>query len=143
MSEVKTKPNSQDVDEFLSQVEPEQKRNDSIVLKEMIERLTGQKAVMWGTSIVGFGLYHFKSTRSSQEGDWPLIGFSPRKQYLTLYVMMSSKSVQELLKKLGKHTTSKACLYINKLSDVDQTVLAQLIEKSFQEAVEEYGNLAK
>lgn len=143
MSEVKTKPNSQDVNEFLLQVEPEEKRRDSFAIKELMERITGQKAVMWGSSIVGFGLYHYKSERSSQEGDWPLIGFSPRKQSLTLYVMPLPKDGQELLKKLGKHTISLACLYIKKLSDVDQTVLAQLIEKSFHSAKEKYGNMAE
>lgn len=143
MSEVKTKPNSQDVNEFLSQVEPEEKRRDSIALKEMIGRITGQKAVMWGSNIVGFGMYHFKSERSSQEGDWPLIGFSPRKQSLTLYIAQEFKGRQELLEKLGKHTLSVACLYIKRLSDVDQKVLAELIEKSFQDSEEKYGNLAK
>lgn len=143
MTEVKTKPTSQDVNEFLSQVEPEEKRQDSIVIKELMERITGQKAVMWGSSIVGFGMYHFKSERSSQEGDWPLVGFSPRKQNLTLYLSPSSKGYQQLLKKLGKHATSVACLYINKLSDVDQTVLSKLIETSFHHSKEKYGNLAK
>jgi len=142
MSEVKTKPNSQDVNEFLSKVEPEEKRRDSFAIKELMERITGQKAVMWGSNIVGFGMYHYKSEKSSQEGDWPLIGFSPRKQSLTLYVLDSSKNSQELLKKLGKHKTSVVCLYIKKLSDVDQTVLARLIEKSFRDAKEKYGNIA-
>lgn len=143
MSEVKTKPTAQDVNEFLSQIEPEQKRRDSFAIKELMGRISGQKAAMWGSSIVGFGMYHYKSERSSQEGDWPLIGFSPRKQNLTLYLSPESKDYQELLKKLGKHKTSVACLYINKLSDVDQAVLAQLIENSFHDAKEKYGNTAK
>ena len=87
---------------------------------------------MWGTSIIGFGSYHYKSERSSQEGDWPLIGFSPRKQNLTLYIMAGNKDSTELLKKLGKHKTSAGgCLYINKLAQVDQTILTKLIDKSF------------
>lgn len=86
---------------------------------------------MWGSSIVGFGMYHYKSERSTQEGDWPLAGFSPRKQNLTLYCMMGNEDSGELLKKLGKHKTSKGCLYINKLSDVDQKILARLIKKSY------------
>ena len=134
MSEPKTKPTSQSVREFLKTIAPEEKRQDNFALLEMFESITGEKAVMWGPSIVGFGLYHYKSERSSQEGDWPLVGFSPRKQNLTLYVMTGNKDSQELFKNLGKHTTSKACLYIRRLSDVDQTVLEKLIQKSYRHA---------
>jgi hypothetical protein len=122
--------------DFLNVIEPEQKRADSFTLLAMFERITGEKAVMWGTSIVGFGKYHYKSERSAQEGDWMLVGFSPRKQNLTLYILHGNYKNQELLAKLGKHKTSGGsmggCLYINKLSDVDQSVLAKLIETSFQ-----------
>lgn len=138
MAEIKTKATNQDPTEFLNTIEPEGKRRDGFVLLEMFKKITGEKAVMWGPSIVGFGRYHYKSERSSQEGDWPLAGFSPRKQYLTLYVMEGNEQSQELFKKLGKHKTSKACLYINKLSDVDQTVLFKLVEKSFQHAKKTY-----
>ena len=136
MSESKTKPTSQDVKEFLGKVEPEQKRLDSFVLLEMFQKVTGEKSVMWGEGIVGFGKYHYKSDRSRQEGDWFLVGFSPRKQNLTLYIMHGNDKNQELLAKLGKHKTSAGsmggCLYINKLSDVDQKELSKLIENSFQ-----------
>jgi hypothetical protein len=98
----------------------------------MFQKATGEKPVMWGSSIVGFGLYHYKSERSTQEGDWPLVGFSPRKQNLTLYVMGDNKDKTELLEKLGKHKKSVGCLYINKLSDIDQKVLAMLVKKQFQ-----------
>lgn len=131
MSELKTKPTSQNVKEFLNKIEPEEKRRDSVALLELFQKITGEKAIMWGSSIVGFGMYHYKSERSTQEGDWPLTGFSPRKQNLTLYVMSGIKDDQKLLQKLGKHKTSKGCLYINRLSDVDKIVLAKLIEKSF------------
>lgn len=131
MAELKTKATNQNPKDFLNKVEPEEKKKDSLVLLDMFQKITGEKAVMWGTSIVGFGMYHYKSERSRQEGDWPLVGFSPRKQNLTLYIMAGNKDNQELLGRLGKHTTSVGCLYINKLSDVDQTVLAKLIEKSF------------
>lgn len=90
---------------------------------------------MWGTSIIGFGMYHYKSERSAQEGDWPLVGFSPRKQNLTLYIMHGNQESTALLEKLGKHKTSGGnggCLYINKLSDVDTAVLTQLIEISYK-----------
>lgn len=132
MAELKTKATTQNPKDFLNTVEPEEKRHDSFTLLEIFQKVTGQKAVMWGTSIVGFGMYHYKSERSTQEGDWPLVGFSPRKQNLTLYIMHGNNDNQDLLKKLGKYKASGGCLYTNRLSDVDQTVLATLIEKSFQ-----------
>lgn len=134
MSTVKTLPNDASVEDFLGAVQGEQKQKDSFELLAMFAKITGEKPRMWGTSIVGFGMYHYKSEHSSQEGDWPLAGFSPRKQYLTLYVMPSSGKLDDLLAKLGKHTTSKACLYINKLADVDKAVLAAIIERSYREA---------
>jgi tRNA U34 5-carboxymethylaminomethyl modifying enzyme MnmG/GidA len=88
---------------------------------------------MWGSAIIGFGMYHYKSERSSQEGDWPLTGFSPRKANLTLYLMYGFTENSDLLNKLGKHKTSNACLYINKLSEVDIKVLGELIKKSYNQ----------
>ena len=132
MAELKTKKTDQNPKDFLNTIEPEEKRNDSFTLLKMYEKITGEKAVMWGSSIVGFGMYHYKSQRSTQEGDWPLAAFSPRKQNLTLYVMQGNESSTDLLKKLGKHKKSKGCLYINKLADVDQKALKGLIKKSFQ-----------
>lgn len=132
MSEQKTKPTGESVDEFLSKVEPEEKRADSFTIKKLMEQITGEKAVMWGTSIVGFGRYHYKSERSAQEGDWALVGFSPRKQNLTLYIMIGNQG-SPLLEKLGKHKTSAgSCLYINKLADVDQKILAELIKTAYE-----------
>jgi hypothetical protein len=132
MSEPKTKPTVQNPKDFIKTVEPEEKRADSLVLLEMFHRVTGEKPVMWGSSIIGFGLYHYKSERSRQEGDWMLVGFSPRKQNLTLYIMAGNQDSSDLLNKLGNHTTSVGCLYIKRLSDVDQTILAKLIKKSFE-----------
>ncbi len=132
MAELKTKPTKKSVKEFLNTITPEQKQKDGFTLLSMFERITGEKAVMWGPSIVGFGAYHYKSERSTQEGDWLLTGFSPRKQNLTLYVMAGNQDSQDLLKKLGKHKTSVGCLYINALADVDQAILEKLIKKSFQ-----------
>src|SRR5687767_5036604 len=133
MSESKTKLTTQDASEFLNGIEPEEKRRDGFALLEMMERITGEKAVMWGSSIVGFGMYHYKSERSRQEGDWPLVGFSPRKQSLSLYVL-GSPDAEELLGKLGKHKTGVSCLYVRRLSDVDQTVLETLIASSYRHA---------
>jgi hypothetical protein len=133
MAEIKTKVTNQSVQDFLDAVEPEDKRKDAFVLLEMFEKVTGEKAAMWGTSIVGFGKYHYKSEKSKQEGDWFLVGFSPRKQNLTLYVLHGNND-NPAFEKLGKHKLSSGiggCLYINKLSDVDQNVLSSLIEQSY------------
>lgn len=138
MAELKTKPTTQKAVDFLKTIEPEQKRIDSFALLELFQKITGEKPVMWGTSIVGFGMFHYKSERSSQEGDWPLVGFSPRKQNLSLYLMSGFAKNQQLLNKLGKYKTAVGCLYINKLSDVDLTVLSQIIEKSFLDAKKQY-----
>ena len=135
MAEPKTKLTDQDPKDFLNTIVPEQKRKDSFALLELFQKITGEKPVMWGSSMVGFGKYHYKSEKSKQEGDWFLVGFSPRKQNVTLYILHGNDKDQELLAKLGKHKSSGGslggCLYINKLSDVDQKVLAILIENSF------------
>ncbi len=132
MAELKTKATKESVTKFLNSIEPEEKRTDSFALLNIYQDVTGEKAVMWGASIIGFGMYHYKSERSTREGDWLLVGFSPRKQNLTLYIMHGHEENKELLKKLGKHKVGGGCLYINKLSDVDQKVLTTLIKKSFQ-----------
>lgn len=131
MAEIKTKVTEQDPRDFLATIEPVEKRKDGLDLLTMFEEVTREKAVMWGSSIVGFGKYHYKSERSSQEGDWMLVGFSPRKKSLTLYIMAGNQDNIDLLSKLGKHKTSVGCLYINNLSDVDMGVLRKLIQKSF------------
>lgn len=137
MAELKTKVTNQNPKDFLNTIEPEQKRADGFALLEMFEKVTGEKAVMWGDSIVGFGTYHYKSERSAQEGDWMLVGFSPRKQNLTLYIMIGNKD-NPALKKLGKHKASGGCLYINKLADVDQSLLPDLIETAYQYMKKQY-----
>lgn len=130
MTEPKTKVTNNSPEDFLNTLEPEEKRKDSFALLKLFEKVTGEKGVMWGTSIVGFGKYHYKSEKSSQEGDWLQVGFSPRKQNLSLYIMHGNKDNPDL-QKLGKYKTSMGCLYINKLSDIDQKVLEKLIKKSF------------
>jgi hypothetical protein len=134
MAEVKTKVSEASVEDFLNSLRDEQKRNDSFALLKMYSEITGEKPKMWGSSIVGFGTYHYRSERSSQEGDWPLAAFSPRKQSLTLYVDPETFPQKSLYGKLGKHATSKACLYINRLSDVDEAVLRKIVEHAFIEA---------
>src|SRR5690554_717865 len=135
MAEIKTKQTSADVHEFINSfADTEQKRKDSYELLTLMQDFTGYEPKMWGPSIIGFGSYHYKSERSSQEGDWPLIAFSPRKQNLTLYVMPSWGIFDDLFKKLGKHKTSKGCLYINKLDDVDLDVLNEIVKVSYEES---------
>jgi hypothetical protein len=131
MATQKTTVNDGNVEDFINKVEDEKKRRDSLALLKLFSKVTGEKPKMWGSSIVGFGSYHYKSDRSRQEGDWMLTGFSPRKQNLTLYVMPGFGDYQDLLKDLGKHKTSVGCLYINKLADVDIAVLEKLIKKTF------------
>jgi hypothetical protein len=131
MSDIKTKVNDGDVDAFINSVADEKKRRDSFALLEIFKRLTKEPPKMWGSSMIGFGQYHYKSEKSRQEGDWLLTGFSPRKQALTLYIMHGLEDQTDLLEKLGKHKTGMGCMYINKLEDVDLDVLEKLIKKSY------------
>lgn len=138
MAELKTKSTNARAEDFLDTITPEQKRQDSFELLALFKKVTKKPPVMWGTSIVGFGKYHYKSERSRQEGDWPLVGFSPRKQNLTLYVIADFPKLENLLKKLGKHKRSVGCLYVNKLSDVDREVLEEIVRESFEYCKEHY-----
>lgn len=139
MSTLKTLANDASVEDFIQSVPDTTKRADSTTLLALFSKVTGETPKMWGTSIIGFGQYHYKSERSKQEGDWPLTGFSPRKQNLTLYFMHGFDDYTELLKDLGKHKTSRGCLYINKLADVDLAVLETLIRQSFEAMKKAYG----
>lgn len=138
MSELKTTANDADPVAFINASVDGAKKEDSLVLLELYQKLTGEPPKMWGSSIIGFGQYHYKSERSSQEGDWPLAGFSPRKQNLSIYIMHGFDSYGDLLEKLGKHKTSKGCLYINKLGDVDIQVLSELITRGYKDMKSEH-----
>ena len=138
MAELKTKVSNANVKDFLNTIEPESKRQDAFTLLELFEKITGEKAKLWGTSIIGFGQYHYESTRSAQKGDWPLTGFSPRKANLTVYIMPGFKEYQDLLDKLGKYKTSVSCLYIKKLADIDIQILSKIIEKGYTDMKEKY-----
>ena len=129
MAKLKTQKNKASVEEFLNSVMNEKKRNDSFSILEMMREVTGEEPSMWGPSIVGFGSYHYKYA-SGREGDWFLTGFSPRKQSLTLYIMPGFDQYESLIANLGKFKTGKSCLYINKLEDVDKTILKKLIKES-------------
>jgi len=130
MAELKTKKNNASVTEFLDSVSDPVKRQDSYTILKMMEQITGAPAVMWGDAIVGFGDMHYKYA-SGREGDWMLAAFSPRKQNLTLYIMTGFNQHLGILARLGKYKTGKGCLYINRLTDVDQNVLHELIQESF------------
>ena len=127
--EPKTRETDASVEDFLNSVENEERRADGFRLLEIFKRLTGEKAKMWGPSIVGFGKKALKYPDGS-EHDWPIAAFSPRKQNLTLYVVCSSPKQPALLAKLGKHTTSVSCLYIKRLTDIDEKALTALIKDS-------------
>jgi hypothetical protein len=129
MAELKTKRNQGDVEAFLNSVSDEKKRQDSFTVLELMKQVTGIEPEMWGDSIIGFGSYHYKYA-SGREGDWFVTGFSPRKQNLTLYIMSGFDEYEQLLSKLGKHSTGKSCLYIKKIEDVDMDVLKELVKKS-------------
>lgn len=129
MAEPKTKPTSKSVEKFLNSVKEEGRREDCFAVAKLMEEVTGFKPQMWGEYIVGFGSYHYKYA-SGQEADWPLTSFSPRKQNLTLYLMTGFEQQQELLKKLGKHSSTKSCLYIKRLDDIDLPTLKKLVRES-------------
>jgi hypothetical protein len=129
MTELKTKVNNASVTKFLNTIEDETTRKDCLEIMKMMKQVTKEEPKMWGDSIVGFGSYHYKGA-SGREGDWMLTGFSPRKQNLTIYIIAGFDKQGPLLKKLGKHTTSRGCLYIKRLSDVDAKLLKQLVTDS-------------
>ena len=137
MAEAKTKPTGVSVTEFLTRVEDPQRRADSKVLVEMMSRITGEKPRMWGPTIIGFGQYHYKYA-SGHEGDMARIGFSPRAKEQVLYVLDGTGWEDPLLARLGKHKTGKCCLYVKRLSDVDETVLEEIAVRSWQSMNERY-----
>lgn len=131
MAQNKTVPTDQNVEQFINAIEDERKRNDSFALVELMQEVTGMEPQMWGSSIVGFGSYHYKYD-SGREGDSPLAAFSPRKANLTIYNMGSLAERDDLLKQLGKHTISGSCLHVKRLADVDLPTLKTLVEESIK-----------
>ena len=129
MAELKTQPTDQDVITFLNAIPDERKRRDCFTLLAIMQQATGAQPVMWGDAIIGFGRYHYRYA-SGREGEWFLVGFSPRVQNLTLYIISGFDQYDLLLSKLGKHSTSKSCLYIKRLDDIDLTALQELVQRS-------------
>ena len=137
MSQNKTRPTGAAVTQFLNAVEDDQRRSDCFEVAALMEKITGSPPVMWGTSMVGFGAYHYKY-ESGREGDFMRAGFSPRKTALTLYIMAGFSSYDGLMAKLGKFKTGKSCLYVKKLDDIDRDALAELITQSVAYMNEKY-----
>jgi hypothetical protein len=129
MAELKTKQTDASVEAFLNGIPDENKRGDAFTIQALMRKASGAEAKMWGASIIGFGNTHLKYA-SGRELDWFVIGFSPRKQDLTLYLNLGGMQAADLLQKLGKHKTGKGCLYLRRLSEVDLEVLEALIERS-------------
>ena len=129
MAELKTKPNDKSIADYLNSVENDTKREDSFTILELMKEVTGVEPIMWGDSIIGFGTYHYKYA-SGREADWFLTGFSPRVQSLTLYIMDGFEEYDDLLGKLGKHSTGKSCLYVKRLENIDLDILREMVEKS-------------
>lgn len=140
MAELKTKQHDADVAEFINSfADSEQKRKDSFELLKLMTEFTGFGPKMWGPSIIGFGQYHYKSERSSQEGDWPLVGFSPRKAAISLYVYTGAPEHEHLLDDLGKFKKGAACIYVKKLSDINQEALKKLMGTTIGYLQQRYG----
>ena len=131
MAQLKTARTDARVDAFIDAIANESRREDCRALLRVMKKVTGEKPAMWGSSIVGFGSYHYKYA-SGREGDWFLTGFSPRKQNLTLYIMAGFDRYEALMAKLGRHTTGKSCLYVKRLGDLDLDMLRELITASVE-----------
>ncbi|MBN8835389.1 MAG: hypothetical protein ABS68_00750 [Niastella sp. SCN 39-18] len=141
MAELKTKQTNESAESFINAfADTEQKRKDSFELLKLMEDASGYKPKMWGSSIIGFGSYHYKSEKSRQEGDWPLVGFSPRKAAISLYVYSGAASQENLLTQLGKFKMGKACIYIKTLSDIHKETLIKLIKSTIEFLQSKYGN---
>ena len=134
----KTVANKASVSSFISEIENIDRKKDTKTLLGLMKKITSEKAVMWGGSIIGFGTYHYKYD-SGREGDFMKVGFSPRKNAMTIYIMPGFARYNELMSQLGKHKIGKSCLYIKKLEDVDIDILTELIQSSYDYMTEKYG----
>ncbi len=132
MAEPKTKPTKESVAAFISAIEHEQRRKDAKAVDKIMREVTGKKPVMWGAAIVGYGTYE------SNTGEWPRVAFSPRKANLVLYILSGVKEAPALLKKLGKHKVGGGCLYINKMDDVDEATLRELVNAAWKHMAAKY-----
>jgi Domain of unknown function (DU1801) len=141
MAENKTKPTSANVVAFLNKIQSPQRRDDCLTILKMMQTVSKLEPVMWGSAIIGFGTYHYVY-ESGREGDTIVIGFSPRKQNITFYLMGGLKNVEDELSKLGKYKTGKGCLYIKSLSDVNLEILKKVFAKAFKEGMRKKAHSA-
>lgn len=137
MATLKTQPNRQSVEIFLETIEDQQQHSDALRILEIMQVISGEPPQMWGDSIIGFGSYHYRYA-SGREGDWFLTGFSPRKNKLSLYIMAGFSQYESLLQQLGKHKLGKSCLYIRRMTDINEDVLKKLISQSILHMKEQY-----
>ena len=137
MAELKTKATRKSVEKLLNSIEHKKRHEDALTLLPILKEITGKKPIIWGDSIIGFGQYTYINT-TNKPANWPIIAYSPRKQNLTIYIMLGFKHYEDLLAKLGKYKTSVSCLYINKLEDVDMKVLKRLMQHSFNDMLATY-----
>ncbi len=133
MSDLKTRPTDQKPEDFLETIEHPPRKSDGYRLLEIFKEVTGEEPIMWGPSIIGFGIYTYENTKG-KGFEWPRVGFSPRKQSLSIYITSGFDGFKDLFEELGKHRLGKGCLYINKLADVDNGVLKKIIYKAYTEA---------
>lgn len=139
MAEIKTKQTTADVEDFINTfAATEQKQKDGFELLHLMKDFTGFDPKMWGATMIGFGQYHYKSEKSSQEGDWPLVGFSPRKAAISLYVYSGGPEQEALLQKLGKFKMGKGCIYVNKLTDINLDILKELMKSTINNLNSKY-----
>jgi len=131
MGDLKTRPTGNSVTHFLNAIQDEKRKQDSYAVLDLMKEITGEPPVLWGSSIIGFGTYHYQYA-SGREGDWMLTGFSPRKQNLTIYIMSGFEKYDSLLQDLGQFKTGVSCLYIKRLDDIDRDVFKKLIQESVQ-----------
>ncbi|MCX7876984.1 MAG: DUF1801 domain-containing protein [Melioribacteraceae bacterium] len=141
MGEPKTKRTSESVEDFLNKIKDEKTRKDCFKISSVMKTVTKKEPKMWGDSIVGFGLYHYKS-KSSQEGDWFVTGFSPRVGKISVYTMCYLENQMDLLTNLGKFKNSKSCIYIKSIDDIDVNILKQLIKRSIEHVKKTYGKIS-
>lgn len=139
MGGIKTHRTGESVDDLIRAIEDDGRRHDCLALVELMRRATGVGPAVWSSGLVGFGVYHYKSERSRQEGDWFPVGFASRKAAITVYLGISLDDADELLVKLGKHSVGKGCIYIKRLADIDATVLEQLVAESYARMMRIYS----
>lgn len=137
MAELKTKPTDVSPSKFISGIDDDVSRRDCRTLLRLMKEITAKRPRMWGSSMVGFGTYHYKY-KSGREGDWFVTGFAPRKRDLTIYIMPGFKNYAALMAKLGKYKTGKSCLYVKSLDDIDLNTLRELVERSVQDMLRIY-----